>query len=170
MLKSLLREPLVHFLLLGAALFALDAWLRPVATPAANSEIVVSEARIRNLAQNFSRTWQRPPTRELDGWSSPRARGSFIANAALDRSRRHDHPPAPAAEDRVHFRRGGPIAKPTVENQRLQRRIERSASSRAHFLQVYLDPRKRFNARCRRERLLATLNSAGQDAASSATA
>ena len=68
MLRSLLREPLVHFLLLGAALFLLDAWLRPAAAPAANTEIVVSEARIRSLAQNFRRTWQRPPTQEeLDG-------------------------------------------------------------------------------------------------------
>jgi hypothetical protein len=63
-LKSLLREPLVHFLLLGAALFILDAWLRPTAAPSANTEISVSEARVKNLAQNFRRAWQRLPTRE----------------------------------------------------------------------------------------------------------
>jgi len=28
-LKRWLHEPLVHFLMLGAALFLLDAWLRP---------------------------------------------------------------------------------------------------------------------------------------------
>ena len=68
MLRSLLREPLVHFLLLGALLFALDAWLRPVPVADAGGEILVSEGRIRTLAQGFRRTWQRPPTRtELDG-------------------------------------------------------------------------------------------------------
>ena len=52
MFRFLLREPLVHFLLLGAALFLLDTWLRPASTraAAASAEIVVSEARIANLA------------------------------------------------------------------------------------------------------------------------
>lgn len=64
----LLREPLLHFLLLGALLFALDAWLRPAPVSDSGGEIVVSEGRIRNLAQGFRRTWQRPPTRaELAG-------------------------------------------------------------------------------------------------------
>ncbi len=68
MLRTLLREPLLHFLLLGALLFALDAWLRPAPIADSGGEIVVSEGRIRNLAQGFRRTWQRPPTRaELDG-------------------------------------------------------------------------------------------------------
>jgi hypothetical protein len=59
---------LLHFLLLGALLFALDAWLRPVPVADAGGEIVVSEGRIRNLAQGFRRTWQRPPTHtELEG-------------------------------------------------------------------------------------------------------
>ena len=69
MLKAWLREPLLHFLVLGAALFLVDAWLRPAGSrPAGTAEIVVSEARVRSLAQNFARTWQRPPSaEELDG-------------------------------------------------------------------------------------------------------
>ena len=63
MLRSLLREPLVQFLLLGAALFALDAWLRPPAASAGGGEVIVSETRINHLAQSFRRTWQRSPTR-----------------------------------------------------------------------------------------------------------
>jgi hypothetical protein len=84
MLKSLLREPLVHFLLLGAALFGLDAWLRPSAATAGASEIVVSEARIRNLAQNFARAWQRPPTREeLNGLVESFVREEVMVREAL---------------------------------------------------------------------------------------
>jgi hypothetical protein len=62
-----LREPLLHFLLLGAALFAAYGWLNPGGGSAAG-DIVVTEGRIRNLTETFARTWQRPPTgEELDG-------------------------------------------------------------------------------------------------------
>lgn len=67
MTGRLLREPLVHFLLLGAALFALYGLVaRDDGGPA--GEIVVTEGRVRSLAETFTRTWQRPPTAtELDG-------------------------------------------------------------------------------------------------------
>lgn len=57
----LLREPLVHFLLLGAALFVLYDL---VADPddRATDRIVVSAGRIDQLSEVFTRTWQRPPT------------------------------------------------------------------------------------------------------------
>ena len=60
MLARLLREPLVHFLVLGGVLFAIfgrggsDAGV-------ADRQIVVSEADIDRLAEGFSRTWHRPP-------------------------------------------------------------------------------------------------------------
>jgi hypothetical protein len=60
---KLLREPLVHFLLLGAALFLLFE----LAGDSERSEaerIVVTSGRIRQLAQGWARTWQRPPTPE----------------------------------------------------------------------------------------------------------
>jgi hypothetical protein len=59
-LARLLREPLVHFLLLGGVLFVIfgrggsDAGV-------ADRQIVVSEADIERLAEGFSRTWHRPP-------------------------------------------------------------------------------------------------------------
>jgi hypothetical protein len=64
MLRKLAAEPVVHFILLGAALFALNAALPDAAPP---QEIVVTEGRIRSLAETFRRTFQREPTRqELD--------------------------------------------------------------------------------------------------------
>jgi len=82
--KSLLREPLVHFLALGALLFALHAWLKPTAPPAATTEIVVDEARIRSLAQNFRRTWQRGPTpEELQGLIESHVREEVMVREAL---------------------------------------------------------------------------------------
>jgi len=65
-LNRLLREPLLHFLAIGAALFAVYAFVgRNAATP---SRIVVTAGRIESLAAGFERTWRRPPTpEELDG-------------------------------------------------------------------------------------------------------
>jgi hypothetical protein len=59
----LLREPLLHFLILGAALFGLSNLVgkKEVEEPA---KIVVSATRIANLTNGFARTWQRPPTGE----------------------------------------------------------------------------------------------------------
>ena len=60
-MKRLLAEPLLHFLVLGAALFAVFHLVgrKAVEQPA---KIEVSAARIENLAGNFARTWQRPPS------------------------------------------------------------------------------------------------------------
>ena len=83
-MKTFLREPLVHFLLLGAALFALDAWLRQPPATGASTAIVVSAGRINTLAQNFKRTWQRPPTRgELDGLIQDYVREEVLYREAL---------------------------------------------------------------------------------------
>jgi hypothetical protein len=64
---ALLREPLLQFLVLGAALFGLFHLVdnRKAERP---TRIVVSSARVVNLADGFARTWQRPPgTQELQG-------------------------------------------------------------------------------------------------------
>jgi len=64
---KLSREPLVHFLLLGALMFVVYG----LVSDRAGSElapIVVTPGKIDNLAATFSRTWQRPPTeQELGG-------------------------------------------------------------------------------------------------------
>ena len=62
----LVREPLVHFIAIGAAVFALYALAG--GGEATRDRIVVSEGRVQQLAQIFAKTWQRPPTqRELRG-------------------------------------------------------------------------------------------------------
>lgn len=54
------REPLLHFLLTGLALFVLFR-LADDGASSAPRQIVVSEARVAALAENFARTWLRPP-------------------------------------------------------------------------------------------------------------
>src|SRR4051812_21878398 len=62
----LLREPLLHFLVLGGAMFAVFHVAERTDQPA--GKIVVSPGKMDQLATGFARTWRRPPTRvELDG-------------------------------------------------------------------------------------------------------
>jgi hypothetical protein len=61
------REPLLHFLLIGAALFLVYHFLNPGDT-GSSREIVVTGPRVEALAENFAKTWMRPPTaQELKG-------------------------------------------------------------------------------------------------------
>ncbi|MBY3088409.1 peptidyl-prolyl cis-trans isomerase [Rhizobium laguerreae] len=57
---KLLREPLLHFLVIGAVLFAVYQWA--TGDKAAPDEIVVRAGQIASLQAIFSQTWQRPPT------------------------------------------------------------------------------------------------------------
>ncbi len=64
---KLLREPLVHFLLLGAGLFLLFNIVGD-SDDTSTERIVVSSGRVAQLTEIFTRTWQRPPTeQELEG-------------------------------------------------------------------------------------------------------
>jgi hypothetical protein len=66
-MKRLLKEPLLHFLLLGAAIFVLFQFTGIRSEPQ-DRRIVVTPGKIEQLVIGFSRTWQRPPTsEELDG-------------------------------------------------------------------------------------------------------
>jgi len=62
-IKQLWREPLVHFLLIGAALFVFYGLTSDVGSEAPN-RIVVNSNQVQQLAANFKRTWMRPPTED----------------------------------------------------------------------------------------------------------
>ena len=169
MLKSLLREPLVQFLLLGAALFAIDAWLRPAAAPATGGEIVVSEARIRNLAQNFARTWQRPPTREeLEGLVESHIREEVMVREALALGLdRDDAIIRRRLQQKVEFvsEEAAALARPTDDELNVYLKANADAfrvEPRATFTQVFLDPAKHAGTiDADAKRLQETLNRAG---------
>ena len=60
-LMQLLREPLLHFLLIGAAVFGLYGLVTPPSAPA-GSEIVITVADAARLNAQFRATWNRDPT------------------------------------------------------------------------------------------------------------
>ena len=81
-MKRLLREPLVHFLLLGALLFGWSAWQGGDA--AGSNRIVVTPGVVATLAAGFSRTWQRPPSDiELKGLIDEHVKQEIAAREAV---------------------------------------------------------------------------------------
>lgn len=82
-MRRLLSEPLFHFLVLGAALFALHAWARPARASDAET-IAVTTGDVENLALTFARTWQRPPTaEELKGLVDDLVREEILSREAV---------------------------------------------------------------------------------------
>jgi hypothetical protein len=62
-IKKTFREPLFHFLLIGAALFLVYHYTNRTAGDQLN-RIIVTPAQVEQLKARFSRTWVRPPTQE----------------------------------------------------------------------------------------------------------
>jgi hypothetical protein len=81
-LKRILREPLVHFLLLGALLFLWSAWQG--GGGAGSNRIVVTPGVVEHLATGFSRTWQRAPNEiELKGLIDEHVKEEIAVREAL---------------------------------------------------------------------------------------
>jgi hypothetical protein len=84
-IKSLIREPLLHFLLLGAVLFFyFDLVSGESGEAVAPKRIIVSSGQVEQLAANFARTWSRPPTeQELDTMVESQVREEVFYREAL---------------------------------------------------------------------------------------
>jgi hypothetical protein len=59
-LSRIVREPLLHFLLLGLLLFVYYDFVAPADT--GGERIVVDQAQVDMIARQFQQTWSRPPT------------------------------------------------------------------------------------------------------------
>jgi hypothetical protein len=82
MLKRLIREPLVHFLVLGALLFGWSAWQG--GSGVASNRIVITPGVVDYLAAGFHRTWRRAPNElELKGLIDEHVKEEIAAREAL---------------------------------------------------------------------------------------
>jgi parvulin-like peptidyl-prolyl isomerase len=84
-MKRLLREPLIHFLLIGALLFGLYG-LMPSAGPAtvASKQIRLSQSEIAQLTLLFQSQWRRPPTpQELERLVENKVQQEILYREAL---------------------------------------------------------------------------------------
>jgi hypothetical protein len=170
-MKRLLKEPLVHFLVLGALLFAGYGLLNRRDEPAPG-RIVVTPGRVENLRASFSRTWQRPPSSaELDELVQDYIREEVFAREAMALSLDRDD-----TIIRRRLRQKMEFISNDIAAQAQPTDAELGAYLTAHpdffrveqrftFRQVYLNPEKHGdNLHRDAARLLARLNQSGDKA------
>jgi PPIC-type PPIASE domain len=144
--RRLLREPLLHFLVLGAALFGV---YRLASTRSSDDRIVVSAGKVRSLAETFRLTWQRPPTdAELQGLVADHVREEVLVRQARRLGLEQDDTIVRRrlrTRMDIFFDDTAAIAPPT--DAQLQAYLEAHSDafrkeSRTSFLQVYLSPER----------------------------
>ena len=91
-LRRFVREPLVHFLVLGLLIFLFFKVSGGGTSPGSN-RIVITQGQIENLAVGFARSWQRPATEAelkalIDDHVKEEIVGDPEANRWLDRPKR----------------------------------------------------------------------------------
>ncbi len=94
-MRNILREPLLYFLLLGAAMFGTYQLVSDAGFSGNQplEEIVITEGHIDALIVGFERDWQRPPTeQELDGLLQAHIRGEVMYREALAMGLDRDDP------------------------------------------------------------------------------
>ena len=170
LVKNLVREPLVHFLLLGALIFAAFKFISYETIEP--GKILITQGRIESLEIAFSRTWRRPPTAsELEGLIRDYVREEVFAREAvalgLDKDdtiirRRLRQKLEFVSEDVAAH------AEPTDEQLRAYLKEHADAfrgDRRFTFRQVYLNPQQRgTNLGRDATKLLAQLRRAGTNA------
>ena len=145
-LRSLVREPLVQFLLLGAALFALEAW-RGGGLPARARTIVVPAGRVESLvAQATKATGRAPTTQEVDALVADDVRQEVLYREGLARGLdRGDVLVRARIAEKMELLADDPSAGVEPAESELQRYLDahRAAFDRepgTTLVQVFLDP------------------------------
>jgi len=164
-IQTLLREPLVHFLILGAALFLVFDLTRETDQPG-ERRIVVTAGQVEQLAAQFSRTWLRPPTpNELNGLVERYVRSEIYYRAAQALGLGQDDP---YVRNRLALKLEVLLDDLSEEAEPADGELERFLSqhqerfaepARLSFRQVYLNPDRHPDPAAEALRLLELLRS-----------
>ena len=146
-MRRILKEPLLHFAVLGIGLFALYG-LTAGKAPPASEEIVVDVARIAALAQGFERSWRRPPSQaEIDGLVDSYVRDEVLYREGLARGLDRDDS---VIRNRVLLKMEvlGELPEADIGETELQAWLDANAEryatpARYHVRQIYFDPLRR---------------------------
>jgi hypothetical protein len=167
----LLREPLFHFLLIGAALFLVFGLSKGPETESAD-RIVVDAGQIEQLVAQFQRTWMRPPTpQEVDGLVESQIRDEVYYREALALGLDKDDPVMRRRmRQKLEFIFEDLTAETPTEEQ-LSAYLAENADyfriePRVSFQQLYLNPDHRSDPVGDAGRLLASLEEGADPAAS----
>jgi hypothetical protein len=167
---KVLREPLLHFLLLGAAIFGAHR-LRSSAQATQPGTIVVTEGRIEALVAAFTRTWQRPPTAsERDGLIQDYIREEVYVREAIALGLEQDDMVIRRRlRQKLEFVSEDLTAQAEPTDRQLRAYLTAHPDAfrvepRYTFRQVFLDPHRQGDRRSHdAARLLARLRQAGTD-------
>ena len=145
-MQRFLREPLLHFLLLGAAIFAAYGL---VSTPnrGSSDRIVVTSGRVEHLADGFAMLWGRPPTdAELKGLVDDWVREEVATREALALGLDKDDPVIRRRlRQKLEFVSDDAASRAAPTDAELHAYLEAHPESflvepRLSFRQVFLDP------------------------------
>jgi hypothetical protein len=173
-MKNILREPLLHFLLLGAAIFLVYLWIHPPGTAASGNQISLGPNELARMAQIFQTQWQRPPTpEEMDGLVRAQLKEEVLYREALAMGlEKDDQIVRRRLAQKMEFLMTDVTDPGTVEDKVLQAFYEKNAARYSRpaqwtFRQIYFSPDKRGQRVAHEAKvLLATLQAthAGMDA------
>lgn len=162
-IKKLLREPLSHFLIIGAALFLLFHSTNDPASDQSN-RIVVSPGQVEQLASVFSRTWMRAPTNdEIAGLIKEHVRNEVFYREALAMGLDQDDPLIRRRmRQKMEFILEDLSAASEPDEQVLNQFLKENADRfrlepKVAFQQVYLNPDKQGNLETRAAQVLEDL-------------
>jgi hypothetical protein len=147
MIKRLLREPLLHFLLLGALLFAAHDILARGGSREPG-RIVVTQGQIESMAMLFSRTWQRAPSDdELQGLIRNHVREEVLYREGLALGLDRDDPiiRRRIGQKLEFVSENAEAAEPSDEDLQAYLASHRAAfvtESKLTFRHIYIDPRR----------------------------
>ena len=169
-MKALLREPLVHFLLLGGLLFLFFEW-RGSGGPT-SSRIAITPGLVEHLASGFGRTWQRPPTdAELKGLIDDYVKEEIATREAVGMGLdRDDTIIRRRLRQKLEFLAEDAASAAPATDAELRAWLDKHPESfraepRLAFRQVYVSPERRgASAGSDAETLLARLRAKGRDA------
>lgn len=164
MLKAKIwKEPLVHFLLIGAGLFLLFGATRGL-TPEKPNRIVIDAGQVAQLTANFERTWMRPPTEtELSGLINGFVRDEVYYREALALGLdKNDLLIRRRMRQKLEFALADLSVEETPSDEVLQAFLQQhqdryTIKPRVAFRHIYLNPDKHQNLTAAAEKLLERL-------------
>ena len=149
----LLREPLLHFMAIGAVIYILYGVFAEAIPEADDKTIVVSAAEIEWMQTSWQQRWNRPPTEvEVDGLVQQYIKETVLYREALTMGlNRHDQVIRRRLAQKLEFLAKDLVALTPPTEEELQEYFaahqERyEAPTRYTFTQVYIDPDKRGDA------------------------
>jgi hypothetical protein len=167
---TLVREPLLHFLFIGAFIYLAYGWFAEPTEEIQDNTIVVSAGEIEWMRASWQKRWNRPPTtEELDGLIQQYIKETILYREALSMGlNQHDPVIRRRLAQKLEFLARDLVTLAPPTDQALQAYFDEHQDRyrepvRYTFTQVYIDPDKRGDATLDdAEKIKATLIAKGE--------